>query len=133
MARFELATSELLDPLATAEPLSPTHNSFPYVYTSETSTRLFCFQASSFDLLFPHCGELAGGTLRENCAQTLTSRLQKLNMFEPYEWYVDLRRFGGVPHGGYGLGFDRLIKFVLGVKNIRDVVPFPRAYHQCHL
>lgn len=89
--------------------------------------------SASFDLLFPHCGEMAGGTLRENRYDVLNERLKLLQLQKDYAWYLDLRKFGGVPHGGYGLGFDRLIRFLLGVSNIRDVIPFPRASHTCDL
>ncbi|XP_039251824.2 asparaginyl-tRNA synthetase-like [Styela clava] len=89
--------------------------------------------SASFDLLFPHCGEMAGGTLREDRYDVLNQRLSSLGLENEYKWYSDLRKFGGVPHGGYGLGFDRLIRFLLGVNNIRDVIPFPRASHFCYL
>lgn len=87
--------------------------------------------SASFDLLFPNCGEIAGGTLREHRHDILHAKLQKLNLIKKYKWYLELREFGGVPHGGYGLGFDRLIKFILGMNNIKDVVPFPRAKKFC--
>lgn len=88
---------------------------------------------ASFDLLFPKCGEMAGGTVREHRYDVLQGKLEGLGLTEQYKWYCDLRRFGGVPHGGYGLGFDRLVKFVLGINNIRDAVPFPRAPKLCML
>lgn len=89
--------------------------------------------AASFDLLFPHCGELAGGTVREDRYPVLYDRLQNLGLVETYQWYLDLRRFGGIPHGGYGLGFERLLRFILGVNNIRDVVAFPRSSNLCQM
>ena len=85
------------------------------------------------DLLFPHCGELCGGSLREHRLDLLTEKLENLGIRQDYEWYLDLRRFGGIPHAGYGLGFDRLVRFALGINNIRDAVPFPRSTRSCLL
>ncbi|MDR0397037.1 MAG: asparagine--tRNA ligase [Oscillospiraceae bacterium] len=80
------------------------------------------------DLLAPGIGELVGGSQREERMDALTSRMLELNMpLEPYRWYLDLRAYGSVPHAGFGLGFDRLIMFLTGMSNIRDVIPFPRT------
>jgi asparaginyl-tRNA synthetase len=80
------------------------------------------------DLLAPGIGELIGGSQREERVDVLTARMKSLNMpLEPYRWYLDLRAYGSVPHAGFGLGFDRLIMFLTGMSNIRDVLPFPRT------
>lgn len=79
-----------------------------------------------FDLLVPHLGELAGGSLREEREDLLVKALeeQKLDKAQ-YEWYVELRRFGGAPHGGFGLGFERLISWVSGIDNVRECIAMP--------
>lgn len=80
------------------------------------------------DLLVPGIGELIGGSQREDRFDLLEQRMEALGMDkESYQWYLDLRRFGGVPHAGFGLGFERLLMYVSGVKNIRDVIAFPRV------
>ena len=82
----------------------------------------------AMDVLAPNVGEIIGGSQREDRLDVLTSRMaeQDLNA-EEYWWYIDLRRFGTVPHSGFGLGLERLVQFVTGMKNIRDVIPFPRT------
>ena len=84
--------------------------------------------AASMDVLVPRLGEIIGGSQREEDCDKLTSRIKACGL-EPsdYWWYLELRRFGSVPHAGFGLGFERLIQFVTGMQNIRDVIPFPRA------
>ena len=80
------------------------------------------------DLLVPGVGELCGGSQREERLDVLEARIRELGMKEEdYWWYLDLRRYGTVKHGGFGLGFERLIMYVTGMGNIRDVVPFPRT------
>lgn len=80
------------------------------------------------DLLVPGVGEIIGGSQREERYDVLTRRIEELGMdMSGYEWYMDLRRFGGVKHAGYGLGFERMIMYVTGIANIRDVLPFPRT------
>ena len=80
------------------------------------------------DVLLPHIGEIIGGSQREDNLQVLENRMDELGMNkQEYEWYLDLRRFGTVPHAGFGLGFERLLMFITGVSNIRDVIPFPRT------
>lgn len=80
------------------------------------------------DVLVPRLGEIIGGSQREDNLQKLEARITELGMdLEPYWWYLDLRRFGSVPHSGFGLGFERLIQYVTGMQNIRDVIAFPRA------
>jgi len=80
------------------------------------------------DVLFPKIGEIIGGSQREENLDTLVSRIHELNIPEKdVWWYLDTRRFGTAPHSGFGLGFERLILFVTGMANIRDVIPFPRT------
>lgn len=83
---------------------------------------------AAVDLLVPGVGEIIGGSQREERLELLTTRLQELGLDpESYSWYLDLRRYGGTKHGGYGLGFERLMMYITGVSNIRDVLPFPRT------
>ncbi|NJK60398.1 MAG: asparagine--tRNA ligase [Oscillatoriales cyanobacterium SM2_1_8] len=82
----------------------------------------------AMDVLAPGIGEIIGGSQREERLDVLTSRMQACGLDpEVYWWYLDLRRFGSVPHAGFGLGFDRLVQFITGMGNIRDVIPFPRT------
>lgn len=82
----------------------------------------------AMDVLFPKVGEVIGGSQREDGYQILLERLQETGLDpEKYRWYLDLRRFGSAPHSGFGLGLERLLQFVTGMKNIRDVIPFPRT------
>uniref|UniRef100_A0A8C5EM79 Aminoacyl-transfer RNA synthetases class-II family profile domain-containing protein n=1 Tax=Gouania willdenowi TaxID=441366 RepID=A0A8C5EM79_GOUWI len=89
--------------------------------------------AAAVDLLVPGVGELCGGSLREERLDVLTAHLEDAGLEDTYDWYLDLRRFGSVPHGGFGLGFERFLQCVLGVDNIKDVIPFPRYSHSCLL
>jgi asparaginyl-tRNA synthetase len=83
---------------------------------------------AAMDLLVPRVGELIGGSQREERLDVLTQRLKEFHLApEAYEWYLDTRRFGTVPHAGFGLGFERFLMLVTGVTNIRDVIPFPRT------
>ena len=87
---------------------------------------------AAVDLLVPGAGELVGGSQREERLDLLEQRMKELNMqTEPLEWYLDLRRYGGVKHAGFGLGFERLIMYVTGIENIRDAIPFPRTPRNC--
>lgn len=80
------------------------------------------------DLLVPGVGEIIGGSQREERLDVLKSRMKELNLSEEdYWWYLDLRKYGGVKHSGYGLGFERIIMYITGMSNIRDVLPFPRT------
>jgi asparaginyl-tRNA synthetase len=80
------------------------------------------------DLLVPSVGELVGGSQREERLDYLTKRMDELGMSkEGLEWYLDLRRYGGVKHAGFGLGFERFLMYITGMENIRDVLPFPRT------
>jgi len=83
---------------------------------------------AAMDILVPGIGELVGGSQREERLDLLTTRMQEAGLDpEEYSWYLDLRRYGSVPHSGFGLGFERLVQFVTGMSNIRDVIPFPRT------
>ncbi|XP_008705615.1 probable asparagine--tRNA ligase, mitochondrial isoform X3 [Ursus maritimus] len=88
---------------------------------------------AAVDLLVPGVGELFGGSLREERYHFLEQRLARLGLTEAYQWYLDLRRFGSVPHGGFGMGFERYLQCILGIDNIKDVIPFPRFTHSCVL
>ena len=83
---------------------------------------------AAMDLLVPGIGELVGGSQREERMDVLETNMAQHDLsMEDYGWYHDLRRYGSVPHAGFGLGFERLIMFVTGVSNIRDVIAFPRT------
>ena len=83
---------------------------------------------AAVDLLVPGIGEIIGGSQREERLEVLVKRMEELGLAqEDYEWYLDLRRFGSVKHAGFGLGFERLIMYLSGMANIRDVIPFPRT------
>jgi asparaginyl-tRNA synthetase len=82
----------------------------------------------AMDVLVPRIGEIVGGSQREHRHAALEARMRALGMdLEALRWYLDLRRFGSVPHAGFGLGFERLVQFATGMANIRDVIPFPRV------
>ena len=82
----------------------------------------------AMDILFPGIGEIVGGSQREEREDVLRRRIRECNLEEShYWWYLDLRRYGTVPHAGFGLGLERTVQFVTGMANIRDVIPFPRA------
>ena len=79
------------------------------------------------DVLFPVIGEIIGGSQREESIDKLLARMAEVGIEEKdMQWYLDTRRFGSAPHSGFGLGFERLLLFVTGMSNIRDVIPFPR-------
>ncbi|XP_022754922.1 asparagine--tRNA ligase, cytoplasmic 1-like [Durio zibethinus] len=82
---------------------------------------------AAMDVLVPKVGELIGGSQREERYEVIRERIMEMGLpLEPYEWYLDLRRYGTVKHCGFGLGFERMILFATGIDNIRDVIPFPR-------
>ena len=82
----------------------------------------------AMDVLVPQIGEIIGGSQREDDYDMLMMRMETLNLnVEAYAWYLDLRKYGSVPHAGFGLGFERFMQFVTGLSNIRDVIPFPRT------
>ncbi|KAK4858289.1 hypothetical protein QYF36_013912 [Acer negundo] len=83
---------------------------------------------AAMDMLVPRIGELIGGSQREERLEYLENRLDEMKLNkDSYWWYLDLRRYGSVPHAGFGLGFERLVQFATGMENIRDAIPFPRA------
>ena len=86
----------------------------------------------AMDVLFPKIGEIIGGSERESDLKKLEARVDELGMSRKnLEWYIDTRRFGSCPHSGFGLGFERLLLFITGMQNIRDVIPFPRTPKNC--
>ena len=94
---------------------------YMYVNDDEKTVR-------GMDILVPRIGEIIGGSQREHRLDVLQQRMKELEInAESYQWFVDLRKYGTMPHAGFGLGFERLILFVTGMKNIRDVIPFPRT------
>lgn len=83
---------------------------------------------AAMDLLVPRVGEIIGGSQREHRHDVLISRIKELGLHEEdYNWYLDLRRFGTVPHAGFGMGFERAVMYLTGMANIRDVIPYPRT------
>ncbi|MBU1676072.1 asparagine--tRNA ligase, partial [bacterium] len=83
---------------------------------------------AAMDVLAPGIGEIVGGSQREERLDVLDARIAEMGLpVEPYWWYRDLRRYGTVPHAGFGLGFERAIMYATGLQNIRDVIPFPRT------
>lgn len=94
-----------------------------YMYQNADNKTVACF-----DLLVPGIGELIGGSQRESRYEKLVTRMAELNIpQEPLQWYLDLRKYGYAPSSGFGLGFERLVMYVTGISNIRDVIPFPRV------
>ncbi|MCJ1310004.1 asparaginyl-tRNA synthetase [Agyrium rufum] len=115
-------------------------------YMLPSSTSIAATPAQStvacFDLLFPEACEVVGGSLREHRLESLVASMKRKGLHpmmntsgeeakSSLDWYIDLRRYGSVPHGGFGLGFDRLVGYLAGVPNIRDVVSWPRYYGRC--
>jgi asparaginyl-tRNA synthetase len=87
---------------------------------------------AAMDILFPGIGEIIGGSQREERLEKLEARMNDMNIpTEEMSWYLDTRRFGACPHAGFGLGFERLVLFVTGMTNIRDVIAFPRTPNNC--
>merc|ERR1712032_206229 len=87
----------------------------------------------SFDLLAPHVGELFGGSMREwryDVLEDIMVNKRKMDM-KPLQWFVDLRKDGTAPHGGWGMGFDRLVMFLTNAPSVRDIVPYPVYYGHC--
>lgn len=79
----------------------------------------------------PSVGELVGGSLRENDLSKLELKLAEVNA--NLDWYLGIRKYGNVPTGGYGLGFERYLQLICGISNIKDTIPFPRWPHSCQL
>jgi asparaginyl-tRNA synthetase len=87
---------------------------------------------AAMDILFPGIGEMVGGSQREERLDVLIAKMKEFNIpAEEMNWYLDTRRFGTNPHAGFGLGFERLMMFVTGMTNIRDVIPFARTPKNC--
>ena len=85
----------------------------------------------AMDVLAPRLGEIIGGSERESRLDVLKARMAELGLDEKdYWWYLELRKYGSVPHAGFGLGFERAVQYVTGMQNIRDVIPYPRAAKQ---
>jgi asparaginyl-tRNA synthetase len=114
----------------------------PFYMLSSDSSDTGHETVDCFDLLVPEACEIVGGSMREHRIEHLTKSMQANNLIPPggmltddqfgeLKWYVDLRRWGSVPHGGFGLGFDRLLAYLAGVPNIREVVTFPRWVGRC--
>ena len=87
---------------------------------------------AAMDLLVPGIGELVGGSQREERLDILEKKLDELHLSkEDYAFYLDLRKYGGVVHSGYGIGFERMVMYLTGISNIRDVIPYPRTVGNC--
>ena len=84
------------------------------------------------DVLVPGAGEIVGGSQREERLDVLDQQLEKMGLHEQLWWYRDLRRYGTVPHSGFGLGFERLLSYLTGMGNVRDLIPFPRTPKSAH-
>ena len=83
---------------------------------------------AAMDLLVPGVGEIIGGSQREERVEVLEKRMEEMNLKkEDYDWYLDTRRYGGTKHAGFGLGFERILMYMTGMQNIRDVIPYPRT------
>ncbi|MCB1683711.1 MAG: asparagine--tRNA ligase, partial [Pseudomonadales bacterium] len=82
---------------------------------------------AAMDVLVPGVGEIIGGSQREERLDVLERRMAQQQLGDELWWYKDLRRYGSVPHAGFGLGLERLVLYVTGMENIRDVIPFPRV------
>jgi asparaginyl-tRNA synthetase len=101
----------------------PAKNKAFYMYRNDDGKTV-----RAMDVLVPGIGEIIGGSQREHRLDVLREQVAMHGLAESdYAWYFDLRRFGSVPHAGFGLGFERFIRFITGMDNIRDVIPFPRA------
>ena len=86
------------------------------------------------DCLVPGIGEIIGGSQREDDYEVLEKRMQECGLSpDEYEFYLDLRKYGSARHAGFGLGFERLVMYMTGMANIRDVIPFPRTVNNCDL
>lgn len=89
----------------------------------------FLFQVDALDLLAPITGEIVGGSLREDDYDKLKSKLPS----DQLNWYLELRKFGNIPTGGFGLGLERIMQVLCNVSNIKDTLPFPRWPHNCDM
>jgi hypothetical protein len=117
VSQIRLATHLPQPPPLTPTPDLPPHPIIDTPHPHPTSSRV---------------GELIGGSQREERLDVLAARMRECGLApEDYSWYLDLRRYGSVPHAGFGLGFERLVQFSTGVENIRDSIPFPRWPGNC--
>lgn len=99
-----------------------------YMLPSAIQSGQGCDTVACFDLLVPRLGELVGGSLREHRLGPLVEAMKRNGIdTKQYDWYLDLRKYGTTPHGGWGLGWERLVAFVTGLDNVRDCIAFPRA------
>lgn len=99
-----------------------------YMRQNESDPEVPGDTVAAMDVLFPGIGEVIGGSQREERLEKLRARIHEMHLpEEDLWWYLDLRRFGGAPHAGFGLGFERMVQFITGMGNIRDVIPFPRT------
>jgi asparaginyl-tRNA synthetase len=87
---------------------------------------------AAMDVLAPGIGEIIGGSQREERLDVLEARMAEHDLDGELQWYRDLRRYGTVPHAGFGLGFERLLNYITGMENIRDAIPFPRTPGSAH-
>lgn len=92
-------------------------------------TEFYELQVDALDLLAPSTGEVAGGSLREDSYDKLKAKLPS----DRLNWYLELRKYGNIPTGGFGLGLERLLQVICGVSNIKDTLPFPRWPHNCDM
>lgn len=112
----------LPNPSASSSSLDTSPNDTPTTASSSLTT------SSCFDLLVPRLGELAGGSLRESSPASLEIAMKSHGINpEDYDWYMDLRKYGTTRHGGFGMGWERLIGFLTGIENVRECTAFPRA------
>ena len=89
---------------------------------------------AAMDCLVPGIGEIIGGSQREDDYDTLVARMNELGLDpKDYGFYLDLRKYGSTRHAGFGLGFERMVMYLTGIGNIRDVVPFPRTVNNCDI
>ena len=90
--------------------------------------------ALGVDVIAPEgYGELIGGAQREDDLETLKKRIEEHGLpFDAFEWYLDLRRYGSVPHGGFGLGLERTVTWICGIEHLRETIPFPRMLHRIY-
>ncbi|KAJ9595835.1 hypothetical protein L9F63_012990, partial [Diploptera punctata] len=113
--------------------LAKEHELFLVKYAGDCPVFFYSIKVSALDLLTPRVGELCGGSLREDDFSNLENKLKKLDLQESLNWYLELRKYGNVPSGGFGMGFERFLQLVLGIPNIKDTIPFPRWPHNCKL
>ena len=100
----------------------------PFYMKESGDVDVLCSTVKGFDIIFPEVGELVGGSQREDDYEVLKFKMLEAGLdLDEYSEYLDTRKYGTVEHAGYGIGFERLVMFLTGTKNIRDVIPFPRV------